>query len=247
MAYPSRFFTDLFLHTIIASVMILVWSLIYKEKEIIDGYTFNAFATYMALSIVIRAVTANGGVANSYSKHIRKGSLSYWLVKPASFNQYHFFRASSWRLTKIVIPAIFFILLLLTKPGFFLTPHLPILFLVSLLLGMMINFFIYALIGSIGFWTINVWGIISIFGRVADVLSGALFPLDFLPKSIATGVSYLPFKYMHYAPLSIYLGKEDTTGSLQLILIQLGWIMGLGVVYRFVWARGLKRYDSVGN
>ncbi|MFH1895975.1 MAG: ABC-2 family transporter protein, partial [bacterium] len=129
----------------------------------------------------------------------------------------------------------------------FSAPHNFELFLVSLALGALVNLYVYSLVGCIAFWTVNVWGIVSIYGRMADILGGSLFPLDFLPSKVGTLVGLLPFKYMHYAPISIYLGKADINAAFGIIGIQIFWVLVLSLLYKWVWGRGLKKYDAVGQ
>ena len=140
-----------------------------------------------------------------------------------------------------------FATLVILKINLFSPPHLPLLFIVSLGLGALVNLYVYSLVGSIAFWTVNVWRIISIYGRMADILSGSLFPLDFLPQKAGTLVGLLPFKYIHYAPISIYLGKADISAAFKIIAIQTAWVIILSLLYKWVWGRGLRKYDAVGQ
>ena len=111
---------------------------------------------------------------------------------------------------------------------------------------MFIAYLVNSLIGLIGFWTLEVWGIVVASGRLIAILNGSLLPLNFFPHSLLRITQFLPFQYMYYVPVSIYLGKMGSAEALRQIFFQAIWVAVLLLFYVFLWRRGIKRYDSVG-
>ena len=58
---------------------------------------------------------------------------------------------------------------------------------------------------------------------------------------------YLPFYYLRYGVVQIFLGKLGLNGSLQLLAIQLFWIMFLGILVNILWKVAMKKYGAVGG
>jgi ABC-2 type transport system permease protein len=80
-----------------------------------------------------------------------------------------------------------------------------------------------------------------------EFLSGALFPMDVLPHVIQSFVMSLPFPYLIYFPIQVYLGKITGIPLVYGILTSLFWVIALGFLMKYIWARGLKAYESIGR
>jgi len=79
-----------------------------------------------------------------------------------------------------------------------------------------------------------------------QILSGFLIPLDLFPKWFVTVTDYLPFKYLIYFPVKVYLGQITGPAYWYGILIMLLWIAVLGVAVKIIWPFALRKYESVG-
>jgi ABC-2 type transport system permease protein len=79
---------------------------------------------------------------------------------------------------------------------------------VSYGLAVLIKFGVVYLVGLLGFWTHNGWGLVN--GRIAltRLFSGALVPLPFMPGWLESLAQALPFQAMVYLPSTIYLGRQ---------------------------------------
>jgi ABC-2 type transport system permease protein len=120
-------------------------------------------------------------------------------------------------------------------------------FLLSTLGGMVIYFEMSYALGVVGFWTAESWGPRFCFEVILEFCAGAFFPIDVLPAFAQKILSWLPFPYLVYYPLSIYL--ERTTGQEILICLmkQAMWITFLGLFVRSFWQAGLRRYAAEGG
>jgi ABC-2 type transport system permease protein len=81
---------------------------------------------------------------------------------------------------------------------------------------------------------------------IGDFLSGSVFPLDIFSKSAQNIFYSLPFPYLVFFPLQVYLGKLTIGTTLNGIVISLGWLIVLWFLVKVFWEKGLKKFCSEG-
>jgi len=246
LAYPARFFSSLFVNGIVLLVSFLLWQTIFQGKVAIEGFTLPSIITYYSVVFALKNLGAGWEPSSVISKSIRDGSLSLFLLKPLHFGIYLFSKTSTSNVLKSIFPALVLAFGTLFFKNVLLWPHNLLLFLPSTLLAMLIAYLVYSLTGLIGFWTLEVWGIAVASGRLIAILNGSLLPLNFLPDSLLRVAKFLPFQYMYYVPVSIYLGRIGSVEALKQIFLQAVWVVLLLLFYVFLWRKGIKRYDSAG-
>jgi ABC-2 type transport system permease protein len=106
---------------------------------------------------------------------------------------------------------------------------------------------IYSSLAAISFWMTDASGIFMIFGLVANVLSGGIFPIDIFGKTLQLIFSYLPFQYTIYFPVNILGGRVTWDKILFGLGVQILWMGIMLVVSNLVWRFGLKKYVAVGG
>ncbi len=117
-------------------------------------------------------------------------------------------------------------------------------FLTSLFLGLILAFEFDFFIGLIAFWLIQVKSFKYMLQYIIFFFAGAVLPLDLFPQSLQSIAELLPFQYLVFFPIQIFLGKQEDPG--QGFLIALSWIIGLYLFSRFVLIRGIRKYEAVG-
>ena len=180
---------------------------------------------------------------------VQRGQLSAFFIKPISYPFFIFTQSYAEKIIKCLGLIILVFLLSFFFNSIFLMPPLINfgLFFISVVFASLINFFIYALVGCLAFWVVKIGGLRSILGRLFDIMSGKIFPLDFLPASVLPFTYFLPFRSMHYLPAVIYLNRLTLPQSLSQIGVQILWIIILCFLYLILWKKGMVKYDSVGN
>ena len=182
--------------------------------------------------------------------NINNGELSQFLVRPLAYLGYWFARDIGDKLFNISfavaeLAIVYFIL----RPTIFLQSHVTILLLTMLavVIAIVMNFFIGSLLGMIAFWSPEVWAPRFIFFMLVSFFAGGLFPLDILPVSLQHIFAVLPFSYLQYFPIKIYLGKLSQQELIYGFTIAIIWSLVLYSIVTIVWKRGLKMYSSEGN
>ncbi len=233
-----------FLSTIMS---LTLWTVIFSGGGQVFGYERSQMISYVflvsALQSVILATNLHGLAGTIYS-----GDLTNVLLKPLKIFWYFGVQDVADKLKNfsfIILETI--ILYFIFKPELVIPP-LPIflLFLVWVLCGAMVNFFITLLFGSLGFWSNETWGPRFLFFMIIDFTAGKLFPLDILPSVIRQALYFTPFPYLSYAQIQLFLGRLSPTDIILNSLVLAGWVIGLGVAARLVWRRGLKDYAAAG-
>ena len=246
-AYSSRIILDLFGNIFLLVLFYFLWSTVFIDTEDVGGYSFQSLMTYYALSFVLRQITVSGRVLRNITKAVHDGTLSTFLVKPSNFLLYEFWTLSTEKIFKTILPICLFLFAGWWYPDIFSWSSNLFTFLISLGFAFVLNFLIYATLGVIAFWTTNTGGIRSIYGRVVDIMSGSLFPLDLLPAWLDPVIKFLPFPYLHFNVIEIYIGQIDNNQIGYVLLGQGIWILLMILVFNILWKKGVRRYDSVGN
>ncbi|OGH19211.1 MAG: hypothetical protein A2868_01785 [Candidatus Levybacteria bacterium RIFCSPHIGHO2_01_FULL_40_15b] len=229
--------------------MYFLWLALLPPGQNILGYTRELMLTYILGTSLINSIVISSRTYE-VGDHINSGNLSNFLIRPINYFGYWFARDLGDKAMNIVFSAseltiLFFIL----KPPLFIQSDISLIMLtlVSCAFALVLYFIINFLLGSIGFWSPEVWAPRFIFITVLTFFSGGLFPLDILPKPIFSALSLLPFTYLLFFPLKIYLGQLATYEIIRGILISSVWIVILSQVLRFVWQRGLRVYTAYGR
>jgi len=233
--------------------MLYVWKSIYAEKGsggMVGPYGFAEMVSYYILVTVVDALTAVNEDDWQIAADIKDGNISHFLLKPIDFLWYRlclFLAGRATYLAVAALPLALFIVFL--RHYFVLPPDLATLgcFLVSVLLTALLQFFMSYTMAMLAFWVMEVSTFIFILYALEYLASGHLFPLNVLPPLAQRVLSFTPFPYQLYFPVSIYLGKNTGTEIVHGLLIQAAWVMAAWGVARFAWNRGIRKYAAAGG
>jgi ABC-2 type transport system permease protein len=114
-------------------------------------------------------------------------------------------------------------------------------------LAYVVNVLLTTLVGMMAFWTLEISGPSAIYRLVAQVLSGAIAPLWFMPDWLRLTAQALPFQATTYTPVAIYLGKLHGGALWTALATQLLWAGILWLLLRLVWSRALHRVVVQGG
>ena len=114
---------------------------------------------------------------------------------------------------------------------------LTVLYLFSLTLAYLINFFFNICFGFSAFVFKNLWGSNLLKTSIVAFMSGSLIPLAFFPKVVSAILSFLPFSSLIYTPVMIIVGKYDASQILQALLLQFFWLIVMVGLSQLIWKR----------
>jgi ABC-2 type transport system permease protein len=232
--------------------MIYVWRTIYAGKSgaLVGAYTYAEMVSYYLLTTVVDALTAVNEDDWQIAADIKDGNISQFLLKPIDYLWYRLCLFLSGRMTYLTVAAVPLAIFIFCLRQYFVLPHDWMafgLFLVSIGLTALLQFFMSYTMAMLAFWVLEVSTFIFILFAFEYLASGHLFPLDILPTVLQRLLYFTPFPYQLYFPISIYMGKTTGAELARGLLIQFAWVCAMYALARFAWNRGIKKYEAVGG
>ncbi len=216
----------------------------------IRGYSYQDFVAYYLLTMLARAFSSMPGLASGIAQQIRSGEIKKFLIQPIDMPGFLLTTRLAHKLAYYSVALGPFALVFFLCRGFF--PGWPDLttllaFVVSLVMGFLIGFFLEATIGLIGFWFLEVSSLLFVYMLFSFFLSGHMFPLDMLPAPVSWIVDFFPLRYLAYFPSAVFLEKITGWRLVWGLLAELAWLVCLVLACRFMVRRGLNRYSGFGG
>jgi ABC-2 type transport system permease protein len=115
------------------------------------------------------------------------------------------------------------------------------------IMGVMINFLVQILFGTLGFWSPESWGPKFLFYVIVDATAGKLFPLNIFPKIIQDVLFLTPFPYLSYVQTQLFLDKLSSIEVLKISGGMIFWTVLLCIIVIKVWHYGIKNYSASGQ
>jgi viologen exporter family transport system permease protein len=101
----------------------------------------------------------------------------------------------------------------------------------AFLVSVFFSFFIVAGINfSVGTFAIRLKSILGLLRAkyfLLELFSGLLIPISFFPEVFQKALGFMPFQYISYIPVLIYLGKLQGLAILKALAIQLFWVIAM--------------------
>lgn len=179
---------------------------------------------------------------------ISSGNLNQYLTKPINFPLVTVIKTITTLIVRVIVP----IIILLIGSLFFGSYLAPagltnfVLFVVFTLLGLILWNLLMVIIGSLAFWLTEIRSLVTVVDLIFTFLKGAYIPAYLYPERIKALLSYTPFSYLTSFPTDIYQGfisGEKLFTGLAIIVI---WIVFLSLLCRFIYGRGVRRYEAFG-
>jgi ABC-2 type transport system permease protein len=226
-----------------------LWSSLLTSRTDVAGYSREQMLTYVLMMTLLRAFVLSA-VTDRIPSEIAQGKLSEHLLRPLSHIGFWATQDAASKMLNLgsfVIEMAVFIAIvrppLLPPPG----AAAAGVFALSALLAMEMYFRLSYMLGVLGFWTAQSWGPRFCFEILLEFSAGAYFPVDLLPAAAQRAINLLPFPYLVFHPLSIYLGKAGPEAWSGILAHQVLWIVALTILSRALWSVGLRRYAAEGG
>lgn len=175
---------------------------------------------------------------------MRDGRIAFELTRPRDLFGMWYARAMALRTAPLLgnLPLVLAAALLM--PGEF-ALRLPIEFLplgaLSLLLAMLLTSAVTVALTGSYFWTISGQGINRIVPMLGSLMAGNVVPLGLFPAGVRQVLRALPFASMLDAPLRILVGAVNLQQALELVGLQMAWLIGLLALGRCVIHAGVRK------
>jgi ABC-2 type transport system permease protein len=245
-AYRGATIAGVFTNTVWGFMIAFVNLALFGSRARVAGYDASDALTYVWLTqgmlmtvavwywVEIAQRVRTGDVATDFQRPV--DFQGYWLAQDLGRAAYHaLFRG---------IPPVLFASLVF-RLRFPSHPVTWLWFLLSLFAAVCISFSLRFLANLSAFWVHDHRGVISITSFAFPFLSGLYgIPLAFLPPAVFRVLSVLPFAGMGQAPLSVFLERPGTAGTM---LLQVFWAVALLALGRLVLRAAERRLVIQGG
>ncbi len=229
-------------------VYLAVWTTIANRQGNVDGMTANDFITYYLTLLVVDVLTSEITI-HLLAYRIQDGTLSNDLLRPVhpiltgTLMNNLAFKA----LTFVGLVPIWLVLAWLFRPDYSPVTLLSFLLTVpAIILGFSVAFLLSAIMTCVAFWTTRVYALNEFYYAIVLLFSGQFVPLDLMPPVIRAVAQFLPFQLFRYFPVQLFLNRlPPATVALDFALGAV-WLVLSFLLFRLVWAAGVKRFSAVG-
>lgn len=251
-AYRGNMVFELLASLLTPGLSIVLWYSLFQISAAsqIRGYTFAEMVAYILCVAFTEGVLHVQSQGMKQMDDIHEGTLNTFLLRP--FHPYgYWFAYDMARKAMTGLLAVFTIGIVAAVCLWFL--HVPftvshaLVAILSVVVAAPLHFLLFSLMVLLTFWVGRTWGVTFILRVLMALATGALVPLSFFPDGIREVVFTLPFQFLGYVPVQIFLGRYSGVQTLQAFGLMLLWIGVLAFACRVVYRRGLKTYGAYGG
>lgn len=242
ISYIRAFWFNIFGTAISILIYYFLWKYVFSTTDNLNGFALTEMTTYIILSRVLSS-QFSGGIDKEFSEWVYKGNIAVELLRPVSL----IFSLWSKRIGEFFFFILFKGVPVAVVGMILLKGTIPsgitefVLFSVSVLISIVILFWIEVMVGMLSFFTLNSYGVSSAKSALLSILSGGVVPIFLFPESLAEFLNYLPFAGMVSTPVNIYLGKYGLNQTIELIGVQIIWAFVLGVLTLIFYKFAIKK------
>jgi ABC-2 type transport system permease protein len=248
LAFRLRYYTGIVTYFIYVSVYYFIWKAIYAHSTSIEGFDFAHLLNYIGVGWIIRSFYFNN-IDQDLAYQVMEGRLAMDLIKPVNIQMMYVARAageSVFRLALLTVPTgvVLFLVYPLRRP-----PSLGDAgaFLGSVALSFLIVAAINFAVGTFALRLQSILGLLRAKFFLLELFSGLLLPMTFFPHVVQKILAVMPFQYISYVPMLIYLGKLHGGGLARAIAIQVFWVAVLLAIGDGLWRWSTRKVIIQGG
>lgn len=231
-------------------LMVYLWRALYAVTPVGAGLDRDQAIAYVVLAVLIGRIRGldRFGTRDNVLQHVEQGTILYWFTRPVSPARYYLLRSVGDQLFGLLWAAAGFLvgyaLGVITPPASSLAGAL---FLLSMLLGQVILYYLSLLVDLLCFWLVVNDNALRLLYFLQALMSGAVAPLWFFPGWLRDIAALLPFQAILHIPLSVYVGAFPVGSVPGALLVQCGWCGGLAALTGFLWRRAATHLSIQGG
>jgi ABC-2 type transport system permease protein len=232
-------------------IQTFLWTAIFQGsgEAVLYGYTYRQMLVYTFLAgLVARLVRT--GFEYEIMEDVKSGKYSKFLVQPLGYFAYRLCSYFGEKLPgQLMILAIMAAVLVGLNAFWGFAPALGqiLIFLLTILLAMALNFLIFYCFSAVAFWITDIGFLFEGIRITTILLSGGIFPLEVYGERFVQATNLLPFKYTISYPINVLNGRITGAELALGLLLQCFWIAACWLLAQVLWRQGGRRYVAVGG
>lgn len=247
LAYSIWVWMEFIVQIVSLVIFYYFWGAVYSGRTEISGLNFQQTLNYILLAQIMTPILFSGLILE-FGSLVHDGLVGIELLRPIDIQwRYYVENITSLGISlvmKIPLALIawhFFGLRISPEPGAWFA------FLLTMVLGHGIIFCFDWIFACLAFYTTETWGLSIVREGVAMFFSGALVPLVMMPDWLQRIASAMPFSQAMSVPVSLLSGIMPLEKIPGLILVQMLWLIGLGLLSRFVFNLSIRKVTVLGG
>ncbi len=248
-SYRSNIYMNFLFGCVPILVYLLLWKAIYRnDLSDLGGYSYDQMITYYVMVSLLHDVLDVRSNTVKLAEMIEDGSIHNYLLKPIGFFSLNFKLYKAEKIIYLISISLPYAILCLVlhKHIYLKLDHFPF-FIISSCIAFVLKYFMGCILGLLTTWLEEISGLLDLWNNIERFLSGGLIPLSILPKKVFTLLSFLPFKYMLFVPVDIYLGNMDLDQIYMALAIQAGWCIIFGFLLLIIKKKAFRKYSGYGS
>jgi ABC-2 type transport system permease protein len=238
LQYRANFAIQIVESAISLATGLVVLALVFNQVEDLDGWS------HAELLAVMGVFTLMGGIIGTFIQpnmerligDVRQGTLDYVLTKPDDAQVLVSVREIRiWHLVDVVLGIVILVIAGREIPGT-LGAQGTLAFLAALALGATMIYCFWMILTVAAFWIVRMDEIVDLF---SGVYQAGRWPISIYPDWLRVGLTFLvPIAFAVTVPAEAFTGRL----SPQTLAIAAAFALGMLVVTRVLWRRGIRRY-----
>lgn len=226
-------------------LQIMLWKTLLESNLKNDGRELSDFVMYLCITAFIGTLT-NCSITETIAALVRDGSIASSFTRPTSFKNQILSVQIGDNLHRLLFTQVLPIAVVLAIFGVK-VPSLAngLYFLASAILGTVIAFEFLYVTGLLAFFLTQTWYVRFYYNGLMTVFGASAIPIWYYPDWLAKISYFLPFRYISYEPVRIFL--QDAANSAQILLFQLGWIAVLWGIEAMMWRAAQRKLVVQGG
>ncbi|MCO5733549.1 ABC-2 family transporter protein [Rhizobium sp. SSA_523] len=226
---------------------ISIWQAVFAGHASMNG-SMNGSMSGISLGQMITYALIGGTILSSWDATmivrdvggtIRTGAIGSSLLRPMAYPvmllaEQLGTRLFDWLMTSLPVIVIMGLIYGIEPPA---SAGHALLFLGFVLVSLAVMMLFGILIGLFSFWVFDAHSLEWFMRGLLGVFSGGLVPIWFFPKGLAEVAHVLPFAWITYHPMTVYLGERDLASSALYLLAGGAWAAVLALAVSLVWSR----------
>ncbi|MFQ6609581.1 MAG: ABC transporter permease [Fidelibacterota bacterium] len=228
----------------------LLWKRIFITRGIseIGGFTFNALIIYIFYCLVVGQLKSSWVTSIEMIDGIREGELNKYLIRPISYFVYHLMLFIGHNSLYYFV---YFILItgtvIFLPEWVFPTISHGIFFVLTLFVSVYLSYTMYFLMVCFAFWFGEVRSLVIAYNLANLVLSGQMVPMQLFPEGLRAALHFTPLPYLVDIPVSIATGRLPAEQWVSAVGIGIFWTILMTFAGKWLYSRGIKRYEGFGG
>jgi ABC-2 type transport system permease protein len=249
LAYRSQLWAHIFGQFLQAFFKVAIWTSVYGSLDRVDGVSLPEMITYSVLAGTVLSAWEWARLIQSIDAAITSGDIAVFLLKPIRYPLYLLATECGnlgFRLVAVVAPIVLTMLL-----SYGLLPPASVfhgaMFVPFWVVSFLILFLLSLLFGLLAFWLMTAFSLEWLLQGLLGVLSGSFVPLWFFPDALLPTLRLLPFAWVGFYPVAVYLGKLAPVQVFGHLVLGAGWVAILSLAVVLLWRRAMRRITVQGG